>query len=159
MKILGLDPGKTTGVAFWEPGKGLLYETLIPPPEKHPFDALNVIHHQLEQLVCLRRPDLIAIERVVAGSRSLDSNQSNFWPVGVFIVAGCVAQTYGKDFVTYAASTVKKCSTGSGRAKKRDVVMWVNQRFNLTLKVKDNHMADAIAVAYTAWTKAQELAA
>lgn len=160
MRILGIDPGKTLGWGFIAPlgsDKPFLLEYgTIHCRGSNGFDCMNNLFTDVDLLIKKLQPDLVAVEKVIAGVNTIDQHSCNFWPVGSFVVTGQVAEKHNIPVASLGNSTMRATVIGPGHGRtkaKGPVVKAVNAFFGTKFKCKENHITDAIAIALTAWLK------
>lgn len=148
MLILGIDPGTaTTGfgvveklgnkVSYVECGVILTEKTAEMP------DRLLMIYTQLNRLLDLHEPDVIATEQLF-----FSNNVTTALQVGrtVGIVLLTAAQR-GIPWIEYRPMEVKMAVVGYGSADKKQVQYMVKQLLNLDKVPKPDDAADALAIA------------
>lgn len=88
------------------------------------------------------QPDVVFYEESAGHYQSVDASRAAFgWRV--LILACCARLSIPTE--GYAASTIKKYATGSGRAEKEDMIHAVSQKFK-GLDIKDDNTADAVHI-------------
>ena len=154
MRVLAFDLSSHVGWALFDGRRLVRSDTWNTPPEMvgrfgRRFTAAYVF---AREIITTQKPDLIAFEAPIqprAGTRDL----KNTHPLNLRFLQGLatifemVAHIEGVRCVEVANGTAKKRLTGSGRAKKPDmVVAAIKQGFI----VANDHEADACAVALAA---------
>jgi crossover junction endodeoxyribonuclease RuvC len=155
MKILGIDPGsQVLGYGFLEalPGgpQSSVSGTLRPAPGLDLCDRLLLIHRDLERLLALHRPQVVAVETAFY-HKNARSTLILGHVRGVVLLA---ARQAGLDVAEYAPREVKMAVTGHGDAAKEQVAFMVRRLLSLTeTPVAD--AADALAVALCHWHRSR----
>jgi Holliday junction resolvasome RuvABC endonuclease subunit len=154
MRILGLDLS-TVCSGF------SIIETTAPTKEAtqllrygviEPFEGLSesekyfMIAHQVDLLIRLFKPDCLVIEDTFYSKDPTVLKKLNR-------LAGHIQAIWFKlrrmDAVFYMAVSARKTLGGlSGKAKKEEIVVAVNQFFGLRGRLKDHNSADAVVIAY-----------
>lgn len=166
MRILGIDPSlASTGWAILEydkaylddleqPNKNLLDTTYKPTlidcgaiktdSKNSDSDRIFKLYTRMHKVINFYKPDAISIEDQYGYLNTRTLKQlSQVRGIYMFL-----ASQYSINMYLYAPSSIKKIATGSGKAKKEEVVNCMNNYFNLELNVKkENDIADAIAIA------------
>lgn len=157
MKIIAFDPGTIkVGWAVFEIGRSirLVESGLIHAKQKYPIFARLVLigaeTERLLQIFNLQRGFMEAGFFKTGTNRSSDALAQARGIIGanIFKHTG-----HSPEFI--AISTAKNDMTGNGKAKKEDMVKFVNLRFGLSIKSEDE--ADAIAIGFSAATKYQQM--
>lgn len=144
--ILGLDAGKSTGWAMYNP---LLDIARCGTCDLRSCADLGEMLCEFREWLALTivsaRPALVALERPFGRSGFVAD-----LPGLVVGVAHMVAHEHDTPRREYTASAVKKALTGSGRATKQDVIRAVPA---FGFRPITDHEADAAAVAVLAWNR------
>lgn len=153
-RILGVDPGLTRcGVGVIDKAAGrqvslVLVDVLRSSAEAELPDRIGLIGAQIEKLLDLYKPQLVAIERVYA-----EDNLASV--MGVAQISGVViflAQRRGIPVVLHTPTEVKAAVTGNGKADKAQVGNMVARILGLESVPKPADAADALAIAIcSAW--------
>lgn len=182
MKVIGLDLSTKTGYAIIE--DGILSDFgLIKPKHKHtyPIEDFNMIARSKEisdgvyKVFSKHLPDFVFIEQTNSGKFRASQKQLEFIH---YAVLDSLLEEAG------IVNTVKYVNTSQWRSvleiklskeqKKHNLfvknklargkitskhlaVNWANKKFNLSLKMKDNDIADAICIAYSGWIQTLKL--
>jgi crossover junction endodeoxyribonuclease RuvC len=150
--ILGVDPGLTRcGFGVVESDLTAIDFGLFQSAAgSDPRDRVGEIANELEKLIVLHKPDLIALERVFA--------QANLRSVmGVAQISGALMAAAFRHSVPlqfFTPSEVKLAVTGHGRADKAQVGEMVARLLKLEQTPKPADVADALAVAICGHKKA-----
>ena len=177
MIIVGLDLSMTSsGYAVLDSGKLIDFGVIKSTKEVAQFTCLDyeyidrakLVAQECKKKVDLFSPDLIMIEQTNKGRNRNSQKKLEF----VHFAVLTAIESY-KDVISYVdtsfwRATLKIVSTKEDskhnklvNAKKAEgkitpkhrAVRWVNKTYDLSLKLKDNDIADAIAVAYFAWKR------
>lgn len=136
--LLALDLGKTTGWARWDATRGLRFGS-------ERFGA-NGLGERLGQLRKWLEEELGTCTGLVL-EKPVIAHASAALPLhGMFATAVTVAWEQGVPTEVYYPTSVKKGFTGSGKAKKTDMIAQVKARFGVDLKPKQHDIADAIGL-------------
>jgi crossover junction endodeoxyribonuclease RuvC len=148
--ILGIDPG-TTRIGFGViEKKGNSYSPLayglIEPESAHSIpERLEIIHHQLNQLIKKFNPDLFSVEGLFF-FKNVKTVISVAQARGVILLA---AQKAGIPIFEPTPLQVKQGITGYGRADKNQIANMVVRLLNLKQIPKPDDITDALAIAIT----------
>jgi crossover junction endodeoxyribonuclease RuvC len=150
--ILGVDPGLTRcGFALVEGNKSISHGLFQTGTEEDPAVRVGKIATELENLVLVHKPALIALERVFA--------QANLRSVmGVAQISGALMAIAHRNNIPvefFTPSEVKAAVAGHGRASKAQVAQMVTSILKLPEVPKPADVADALAVAICAGNKSQ----
>ena len=146
MKVLGIDPGTAAcGYGIVQESEGHLREVAhgcwSTPAGQDTVLRLKTIHDAVAALIVEHAPDAVALEESYVGADAriaLSVGQAR----GAVLVA-CAAG--GVEAAEYAPALVKQAVCGYGRADKTQVARMV--KLVLGVEVRNNHAADALAVA------------
>ncbi len=148
MIILGIDPGTaTTGFGVVEKtGNNIKFVTcgvILTGKDDEMQDRLLAIYTQVNRLLDVHEPDVVATERLF-----FSSNVTTAMAVGrtVGVVALATAQR-GVPWVEYRPVEVKMAVVGYGSAEKKQVQYMVTQLLKLDKVPKPDDAADALAIA------------
>lgn len=149
MKILGIDPGSRIlgyGVIEKQPSGREIHiahgVVRVPPGELS--DKLLCIGQDLQSLIETYKPHVLAIESVFLGK-----NPHSAFVLGhVRGVCMLKAAEAGLSVREYAARTIKKVITGSGKAEKDQVRLLVHHSLGVTSQASLD-ATDALAIALT----------
>lgn len=148
MIILGIDPGtEACGWAIIDARPELetpkwLYSGVLVPKGGTGHGRLRSLYWQIQNVVQEHQIDEAAMEEgFVGGSRVATRVLAEARGV-------CIVATHPLKVYRYPISTVKKCATGDGRAKKHKMIQYMVHRFNIPTGLTHDE-ADALAVALT----------
>jgi crossover junction endodeoxyribonuclease RuvC len=148
MIILGIDPGTaTTGYGVVEKqGQHIRFVTcgvILTEKTAEMPDRLLAIYTQLNRLLDVHEPDVLATERLF-----FSNNVTTALQVGRTIgVALLAAAQRGLPWVEYRPMEVKMAVVGYGAADKKQVQYMVKQLLNLDKVPRPDDAADALAIA------------
>jgi crossover junction endodeoxyribonuclease RuvC len=148
MRILGIDPGYgIIGFGLVEAGKNqfsLLRCGAITTPAGMDFSArLEIIYNDMQQLLDVTKPDVVAIEELFFGQNvttGIGVAQSR----GVILLA---IRQAGLEVHSYKPAQVKQAVVGYGNATKHQVQDMTKRLLRLQAMPKPDDAADAIALA------------
>jgi crossover junction endodeoxyribonuclease RuvC len=148
MIIFGIDPGTaTTGYGIVEKrGNRITYITsgaIQTDKESEMPERLLVIYTQVNRLLDVHEPDVIATERLFFGNNVTTALQVGR-TVGVVTLA---AAQRGLPWIEYRPVEVKMAVAGYGGAEKKQVQYMVKQLLNLEKVPRPDDAADALAIA------------
>lgn len=148
MNIYGLDLSMTkTGIAILSEEGELIHSELVKPRANLSHgNKLSIYKDAFNRLIGEYEPLIVGIEN--AFTRHNTSTQVIYRVHGV---ANMIFAKYKQKY--YQATTVKKNMTGSGRAKKHDVMRAVYEKYGVRVSEDE---ADAIAVAYCVYLDLQK---
>lgn len=186
MRVLGLDVSTKTGFAVIDDGKlvceGLLtVEPVILEDRVEDFSLLDRAQRMVEQInltIIKHRPDMIFIEQTNAGKFRSAQKQLEFIHC-TLLHSLLTLRTTGKDYIRNLRyvdtskwrsmleikltkdqrkhnKSVKEKTARGKITPKHLAVAWVNQKYNLSLKLKDNDRADAICLATFGYLNGQQ---
>ena len=148
MRILGIDPGYgITGFGLIDAQRGncqLLRCGAITTPAGMDFSArLEIIYHDICQLLEIAKPEAVAIEELFFGhnvTTAIGVAQSR----GVILLA---VRQAGIPVYQYKPMQVKQAVVGYGNATKHQVMDMTKRILHLEKMPKPDDAADAIAIA------------
>lgn len=148
MRILGIDPGYgITGFGLIEAQRqlfSLLRCGAITTPAGMEFSArLEIIYHDMQQLLEVAKPEAVAIEELFFGhnvTTAMGVAQSR----GVILLA---IRQAGLPVFQYKPMQVKQAVVGYGNATKRQVMDMTKRILGLSQVPKPDDAADAVAIA------------
>jgi crossover junction endodeoxyribonuclease RuvC len=149
MRVLGIDPGLTRcGVAVISgaPGRRLDAQhigVITTDPDLPLPQRLLLVEAEIESLVALHNPDVVAIERVF----SQHNVRSAMGTAQAAAMGFLVAARHGITVATHTPTEVKAAVTGNGRADKAQVTAMVTRILQLPAPPKPADAADAVAIA------------
>jgi len=166
-RVLGVDPGsrvtgygcvRSTGEGWGAPElveAGVLRLGLLRgagraagAPDRAPLpDRLEELHRDLTALLRRLEPDIVAVESLFAHYKHPQTAIVMGHARGVVLLA---AQSSGATLVELEPATVKKATTGSGRATKAQMQTAVQHAFGLAEPPEPADVADALAIALCA---------
>lgn len=111
------------------------------------YVRLNRIQTEILRFIFKHKPKRIYIENYSFGSTNGRETAGEVHGVVLYKLIEAGFPT-SRIYRTVAPQALKKFITGKGNATKKEVVEAVNKQFGLSLKQKDNDMADAIVLAY-----------
>lgn len=155
MKILGIDPGsQVLGYGLLEalPGGPQSCDsgTLRPSSTLDLCERLLLIHREIERLLGLHRPDIVAVETAFY-HKNARSTLILGHVRGVVLLA---ARQAGLGVAEYAPREVKMAVTGHGDAAKEQVAFMVRRLLSLS-ETPSSDAADALAVALCHWHRSR----
>ena len=171
MKILGLDASTKTGYAIIEDGVLISFglvraesggDTI--PPDLELLYRADDMAKQISELVLLHKPDAVYIEQTNAGrfrgsQKQLEFIHCKFLTAMVSLKIPNVIYvdtSRWRSKLQIRLSKEQRVHNKLVREKKvrgkvtpkHLAVIWANGKFNLNLKLKDNDIADAMAIAH-----------
>lgn len=152
MIILGIDPGvQRMGYGLLSYNRGtctVLDQGLVGAGEvKDHGEALAALRSALKEIIAKFRPDCLAVEKLF-----FQKNIKTAMKVGEARgVVMLTAAEYGAPVVELAPNEVKLAVAGYGKADKRQVQKMIKTLLNLKEVPKPDDVADALAIAYTAY--------
>lgn len=137
IKILALDIATTTG---WACGKGnnLSYGHLIVAQCDNLSDKFFRFYNLMEKFIEIKTPEVIVIERPF-----IRGYASTYWLCGACAIAEMVAASRRIPVIKFSPTTIKKFTTGNGRASKEDMMKAIKKR---GFKPEIHDEADAIGL-------------
>lgn len=179
-KIIGLDISTKTGFAVVEDGKLLSYGLLKIPstqnkrlPDIEMYERASKAVSSIAKTISESSADLIFAEQTNAGKFRSSQKQLEFIHcllIQTLVSTDKIDNLYYVDTSRWRSELNVRLSkdqrkhnkavkekTAKGKiTPKHLAVMWANNMFNLNLKIKDNDIADAIALAYFGYLKSTE---
>ena len=148
MKILGIDPGYgITGFGLVEAERGqfrlLRCGAITTPPNSDFSWRLEIIYNDMQELLRVTQPDVVAIEELFFGQNvttGIGVAQSR----GVILLA---IQQAGLKVHSYKPMQVKQALVGYGSATKHQMQDMTKRLLHLNTMPKPDDAADAIAIA------------
>ena len=149
MRILGIDPGYgITGFGLIEAERGqstrlLRCGAITTPPNSDCSWRLELIYNDMQQLLEVTKPDVVAIEELFFGhnvTTGIGVAQSR----GVILLA---IRQAGLEAVSYTPMQVKQAVVGYGNATKHQMMDMTKRLLHLREMPKPDDAADAIAIA------------
>ena len=148
-RFLGIDPGlNKTGWGIVEYKSGNNYSLIDYGIFKtKPSDSLeirlNFIFDSIFNLIRLKKPDRISMERVFVNVNPASSEKLIMARTASFLA---VAKS-GYSIVEFSPNEIKKAITNNGRSSKDIVKSKVQQILNIKERIKKSDAADALAIA------------
>lgn len=149
MRILGVDPGLTRcglGVIDFAGGRRVSLvdvDVARTDPQLAPQQRLLLIYNKMEETLRLVRPDVVAIERVVAK----DNVRSVMGTAQVAGIAMLCAAQRSLPVAMYSPTEVKAAVCGHGHAQKAQVQLMVQRILHMDKPAKPADAADSLAIA------------
>lgn len=153
MIILGIDPGTaTTGFGIIKKHKDRMevidYGCILTTPDMCDADRLKLIHNELNKLIKIHKPEVLAVERLF-----FFKNLKTAMPVSQ--AKGVILLTAAKKNIPvyeYTPLQMKMAIAGYGRAEKKQVQKMVQVQLNLEEKPEDKNKrkddaTDALGIA------------
>jgi crossover junction endodeoxyribonuclease RuvC len=144
---LGIDPSTVaTGYSIINDRDELIdYGVLIPDKDDNFGELMLYKYDILKELV-----SKYAIVAIGCEDQFNGVNPDTFKKISrVTGLVQLLAAQEEKSLSLYYPSQWRKIFHKTGKAKKRDTLNLVNERYNLSLRVKDNDISDAIGIAWT----------
>jgi crossover junction endodeoxyribonuclease RuvC len=151
MRIIGIDPGTASvgfGIIDEEDGRLNVVEYGVIRTQPKDGDAskrLQIIYHELNEILNTYRPDAAAVEELFFGrniSTAIQVGQAR----GVILLALANSQI---TVAEYSPPKIKEAVSGYGNASKEQVQYMVQNLLDLEEKPKPDDAADGLAVALT----------
>lgn len=151
-RILGIDPGlNTTGYAILEvtPSRPMLVEagmvkTAVRRETPEMAERLSTLYDGLIEVIDQHTPTALSIEQLYAHYDHPRTAILMGHARGVILLA---AGQRGMSVASYAATSIKKTVTGSGRASKEQMQLAMLREFRLDAMPEPHDVADAMAIA------------
>jgi crossover junction endodeoxyribonuclease RuvC len=149
--VLGIDPGTaTTGYGLVRDQvdgslESIAYGTILTPAGMPAHERLHMLFHQLNELISLHRPDIVAVEKLFF-QRNISTAIAVGQARGVVMLA--IAEA-GLKMGEYTPNEVKQAVAGYGNAGKRQVQEMVRVLLSLPEIPQPDDAADALAIAIT----------
>lgn len=155
MKILGIDQSYTSsGIVLLEKGEFLKGHKFVADKVRNRFGQAHEIAHHIAAIVEEFVPDIIAIEGLAFGMRG---NVTRDLGGLQFVIIAHLQEVLNYEIDIIAPTSAKKFATGSGRAKKEEMINSLPKHVhdyctNLGMKKTTGlaDMADAYWIAKTA---------
>ncbi|MBI40664.1 MAG: hypothetical protein CMF59_13780 [Leptospiraceae bacterium] len=154
MKILGLDPG--FGITGW--GFVSFHGSSLNQPTLHSYGAMTTpmgqplswrladLQNQMEALLDRLQPDRVAMERLFFGKNITTAE-------GVYQARGVLLAAMGQRSIVPIELTpnqIKQSITGSGKARKPEMMRMVQMLLNIDEPIRSDDAADALGCAIAA---------
>ncbi len=148
LRILGLDPGiAIVGFGVIEAQRGhfqsVTYGAIRTEAGLPLSERLEIIYHDLTQLLDSLRPEAVAIEELFFNT-NITTGISVAHGRGILLLA---CRQKGIPIYEYTPLQVKQSVVGYGRAEKKQVMEMVRRMLNLAQVPKPDDAADALAIA------------
>ena len=148
MRILGIDPGYgITGFGLIDAQRGqyrmLKCGAITTPPNTEFAWRLEVIYHDMTELLRVVQPEAVAIEELFFG-HNVTTGINVAQARGVILLA---VQQAGVPVFEYKPMQVKQAVVGYGNASKHQVMDMTKRILNLDAVPKPDDAADAVAIA------------
>ncbi len=147
--VLGIDPGIARmgyGLVAEAEDQALVFRDcgiLTTPKEEGLPARLNILFHDLREMMAEYSPVVLAIEQLYFGR-----NSTTAFAVGQACgIVNLIAAQTGIPVFQYSPATIKQALTGSGRADKQQVMQMVTLALQLSDVPKPDDAADGLAVA------------
>jgi Holliday junction resolvasome RuvABC endonuclease subunit len=157
--IIGIDPGvNNIGLAVLSDDASTVLDTQlwsISKPDLKGYDEfVNKLHEFLYKLKLDFDTAILAIEKPFFTPKTLANNIRTLEVIGLMKYAAymCVKE---ENLIMIPPTSVKKVMTGKGNAPKELVIQAVNAKYKLEADIAVSHIADAIAIGYTAYMQRQ----
>jgi crossover junction endodeoxyribonuclease RuvC len=151
MKVVGVDPGlRVSGYAVVEQGQKTREIRVLDAGVIKADDTLELekrlgqIYNDIDALLNEHEVDIMAVEELYAHYEHPRTAILMGHARGMFLLA---AANHGVKVVSFAATRIKKCLTGHGRASKQQMQHAVAQQLKLGQVPRPADVADALAIA------------
>ena len=151
MKVVGVDPGlRVSGYAVVEQGQKTREIRVLDAGVIKADDSLELekrlgqIYNDIDALLNEHEVDIMAVEELYAHYEHPRTAILMGHARGMFLLA---AANHGVKVVSFAATRIKKCLTGHGRASKQQMQHAVAQQLKLGQVPRPADVADALAIA------------
>jgi crossover junction endodeoxyribonuclease RuvC len=153
--VLGIDPGLVgTGYALIEPqpgGVAVLDHGVVGTGRDLPLDErVHLIYDGVCALLARHTPALVVLEDLYAEYRFPRTALLMAHARGVVCLA---ARQHGVTLLALAPAVVKRAVTGNGGAPKEQVQRSVQRMLGLAEPPRPSHVADALALALTGFSR------
>lgn len=148
MRILGIDPGTAIcgyGVidVIGNRLKPVVYGAIITKPENSDAERLEILFHELEEIIATYQPDKVGVEELFF-NRNVTTAITVGQARGVILLA---LQMQKIPLYEYTPLQVKQAVVGYGKATKDQVTYMTMNLLGIREKIKPDDAADALAVA------------
>ncbi|HEY7517470.1 MAG TPA: crossover junction endodeoxyribonuclease RuvC [Methylomirabilota bacterium] len=156
LRLLGVDPGLVgTGYGLIEPaaaGVRVVATGVVTTGAEAPLEArVAVIHEAIDRLLAEHAPGGLVLEDLYTEYRFPRTALQMAHARGVICLA---ARQRAVEVVTLAPAEVKRAVAGHGAASKAQVQEAVRRLLRLATAPRPSHVADALALALTALSRA-----
>lgn len=153
--IVGIDPGvNNIGIAVLSDNALEIIEThlwAISKPELKGYDEfVENLFNLFTRLNLDYATAIIAIEKPFFTPKTLANNIRTLEVIGLMKYAAYM-QVQDNNLIMISPNAIKKVMTGKGNAPKDVVIKAVNEKYKLSKDIAVSHIADAVAIAYTAY--------
>ncbi|MBI2219104.1 MAG: crossover junction endodeoxyribonuclease RuvC [Candidatus Rokubacteria bacterium] len=154
-RVLGIDPGLSdTGYGLIGPGDGALAVlatgVISTLRDLRLEDRIQLIYTGVDELLAALSPELVVLEDLYAEYRFPRTALLMAHARGVICLA---ARQRHVDILALAPGEVKRAVTGNGRASKEQVQHSVQRLLALGGLPRPSHVADALALAFTGYSR------
>jgi Holliday junction resolvasome RuvABC endonuclease subunit len=158
--IIGIDPGvNNIGIAVLNSDASIVLDTALwsigKPELKGYNEFVDKLYSFLYNLKLDYNTAIVSVEKPFFTPMTLPNNIRTLEVIGLIKYA-CFTCVREDNLVMVSPSNVKKQMTGKGNANKKAVIDAVNAKYSLTKDVSISHIADAIAIGYTAYKNKNE---
>lgn len=134
--------------------KVLTYGVIKTTTRNNYGERLDIIYNKLEDLINKYNPSIIACERLFYSTPKKGNRNKSASIITTNMVTGIIHLLAGRKSINlkdFVPSSVKKAITGNGTAKKEDMIETIPKLLKIDeALIKIEHIADALAIAYTA---------
>ena len=147
MRVIGVDPGsRSCGYGILESNNGDLKHVVsgaISPPQSYSLSKrLQVIYSSLSEIIQIHSPQYMSVEEMFFAKNAKSAIKLG-QARGVAMLAG---ENAGLQIYEYAPTRVKLAVTGSGRAKKFEIMKMVSYVLGID-DFEKSDISDALAIA------------
>lgn len=156
MKLIAIDPGAKPYLTVIEVEPQSLVPKVVESVQlkskinQSIEDRTFNLFLQLETVFEDHKPDAVIIEDVLPGATRLKSKDAVYWLVVCSGLTYSLSSQYGASLHTLVPTSLKKWATGSGIAKKPDMVIAANKRWGSVrpdIKPSQHNQADSELLA------------
>lgn len=149
-RIIGIDPGLVNtgwGIVDFTPARlSAVAVGCVTTAAKQPLATrLGAIYDGLEAAIKQHQPEVMAIEQLFSVHKFANTAILMGHARGVSVLAGA---RHGLALEEFTPTMVKHTVTGFGRATKEQIQHAVKVQLRLAKKITNEHIADALAVAF-----------
>lgn len=151
MKVLAIDPSSKCGWAYFDGPRLIQYGVVHSAVKACKWVRLDDTFQLFNTLLKTLDVEVIVVEDILPVVRHTPSMDGLFWTMAMYLNAGVIATDAKLPLHLAPISSIKKNIAPDWRVHDRPKTKWpiveaVNKRFNLSLKLKNNNEADAIAI-------------
>jgi Holliday junction resolvasome RuvABC endonuclease subunit len=155
--IIGIDPGvNNIGIAVLDDKAENVVSTFlwgIQKPQLYGYDKFVAdLYDLIKSLKLDKQTALVAIEKPFFTPKTLANNIGTLEVIGLIKYA-LYGQIKQENLIMLSPASIKKTMTGKGNANKELVIEAVKAKYPTAKDNSIHHIADAIAIAYTAYKK------